>query len=79
MTGLVSFLLDSFALTFDSQCCETHLDVSLQALMLNAVWEVWEKEAEKNRQVGVQAELEKRKAAALAAEQRKLEIKSSLA
>lgn len=43
-----------------------------------SVWSVWEQEAEKNRLAGVTAELEKRRAEALAAEQRKQEIKNSL-
>ncbi|TKA63766.1 hypothetical protein B0A55_10784 [Friedmanniomyces simplex] len=42
------------------------------------VWTVWEQEAEKQRQLGVQKELDRRREAAAEAEARRLEMRSSL-
>jgi len=43
-----------------------------------AVWTVWEQEAAKQRELGIQKELDRRKQDALEAEARKQELKNSL-
>jgi len=42
------------------------------------VWAVWEQEAEQQRKLGIQKELDRRREAAAEAEARKVEMRSSL-